>query len=239
MESELSDRIDPSLSGGDEGAGQKDHSAVWPPLEASGVTPGAVRRTKLYRSDYRKILRIAVAEAVAILLLIGVLYFIIETHHPEDRYFVRTEDGVQIEMQALLYPNVSSKALTSWSAQAATEVMTFGYNNYRRRLQEASRNFTKNGWLGFIKGLDQSKLIQTVEQNRQVLSAAPAGPPVLVSQGVYKGRYQWEVEVPLVITYQAGSALQPDFSLIKLVLVPVQEIEGSSGVAIEEWTKLQ
>ncbi|MCB1551217.1 MAG: type IVB secretion system apparatus protein IcmL/DotI [Alphaproteobacteria bacterium] len=204
-------------------------------LKIPTMSPAAMGRSAYYRAGYRRILRIAVFESMVIVSLVALLFFIVDVHRPENRYFATTEDGDMIEMTPLYVPNLSVKALTSWSAQAATEVMTFGFNDYRRRLQEASRNFTPTGWQSFIKALNESRIIETVEANQQLILSAPAGVPVLVSEGLVKGRYEWQVQVPLVITYQAQSKVSSERLLITLTLVAVHDVESSSGVGIERW----
>ncbi|MDD3020253.1 MAG: type IVB secretion system apparatus protein IcmL/DotI [Alphaproteobacteria bacterium] len=192
-------------------------------------------RNEFYRDGYRSILRIAVIEAIIILALIGAMYFIIEVHQPENRYFATTEDGRLIPATALSEPNLSVPALMSWSAQAATEVMTFGFNDYKRRLQEASRNFTRTGWASFTKALERSRIIEMVEANQQVVYSTPSSAPILVSEGEVNGVYQWEVDVPLVVTYQSGSNVRSDRLLVKLIIVRVPKLESPNGVAIEQW----
>lgn len=192
-------------------------------------------RNEFYRDGYRTLLRIAVIEAMIILALVGAMYFVIEVHQPENRYFATTEDGRLVPMVALSEPNLSVPALMSWSAQAATEVMTFGFNDYKRRLQQASRNFTRLGWVSFTSALEKSRIIEMVEANGQVVSAAPASAPILISEGVVNGRYQWMVQVPLVVTYQAGSSVRDDKMLVTLMLVRVPKLESPNGVGIEQW----
>ena len=192
-------------------------------------------RNEFYRDGYRTLLRIAVIEAMIILALVGAMYFVIDVHQPENRYFATTEDGRLVPMVALSEPNLSVPALMSWSAQAATEVMTFGFNDYKRRLQQASRNFTRLGWVSFTSALEKSRIIEMVEANGQVVSAAPASAPILISEGVVNGRYQWQVQVPLVVTYQAGSSVRDDRMLVTLLLVRVPKLESPNGVGIEQW----
>ncbi len=192
-------------------------------------------RNEFYRDGYRSLLRIAVIEAMIILALVGAMYFVIEVHQPENRYFATTEDGRLVPMVPLSEPNLSVPALMSWSAQAATEVMTFGFNDYKRRLQQASRNFTRLGWVSFTSALEKSRIIEMVETNQQVVSAAPASAPVLISEGLVNGRYQWQVQIPLVVTYQAGASVRSDKMLVTLLLVRVPKLESPNGVGIEQW----
>ncbi len=212
------------------------------PSDAAAETPPVVDglgtvvvRNEFYRDGYRTLLKIALLEAVVIIGLILVMIYIINTNKPENRYFATTNDGRLVPMVALNEPNLSTPALMSWTAQAATEVMTFGFHDYRRRLQEASRNFTRIGWASFTSALEKSRIMEMVEANQQVVTAAPRSAPVLVSEGVVDGRYQWQVEVPMVITYQAGSQTRADNLILTLLIVRVSKLESPNGVGIEQW----
>ena len=194
-----------------------------------------VIRNEFYRDGYRSLLRLSLLQGLIIIGLIGAMYFVIQVHQPENRYFATTEDGRLVPMVALSEPNLSTPALMSWVAQAATEVMTFGFNDYRRRLQEASRNFTRRGWESFTGALQRSRIIELVEANQQVLTAAPQGAPIVVSEGLVAGRYQWEVQLPMVLTYQAGARTRTDRLLVTIIIVRVPRLESSNGVGIEPW----
>lgn len=197
---------------------------------------GAVMiRNEFYRDGYRNLLRLAVLQSLIILGMVGAMYFVIQVHQPENRYFATTEDGRLVPMVALNQPNLSNPALMSWVAQAATEVMTFGFNDYRRRLQEASRNFTRPGWESFTGALERARIIESVESLQQVVTAAPEGAPILISEGMVGGRYQWVIELPLILSYQAGTKVKNDRLLVTLVVVRVPRLESPNGVGIEQW----
>jgi intracellular multiplication protein IcmL len=163
------------------------------------------------------------------------MYFVIAVHQPENRYFATTEDGRLVPMVALNEPNLSTPALMSWVAQASTEVMTFGFNDYRRRLQEASRNFTRRGWESFTQALQKSRIIEMVEANQQVITSAPQGAPILEWEGLAGGRYQWRIQLPLILTYQSGARTKSDNLLVTVVVVRVPRLESPNGVGIEQW----
>lgn len=192
-------------------------------------------RNEFYRDGYRSLLRIAIIQSLVILGLLGAMYFVINVHQPQDRYFATTEDGRLVPMIALSEPNLSAPALMSWVAQASTEVMTFGFNDYRRRLQEASRNFTRRGWESFTQALQKSRIVEMMESNQQVVTAAPQGAPILESEGLVAGRYQWVVQLPLVVTYQSGARTQTDSLMVTVVVVRVPRLESPNGVGIEQW----
>ncbi len=203
-------------------------------VEAGGLGT-VVIRNEFYRDGYRTLLKIALIEGVIIIGLILAMFYVVSTNKPQDRYFATTNDGRLVPMVSLNEPNLSTPALMSWTAQAATEVMTFGFHDYRRRLQEASRNFTRIGWASFTTALEKSRIMESVEQNQQVLTAAPTSAPVLISEGVVNGRYQWQVELPMVITYQAGALRRADNLVLTLLIVRVSKLESPNGVGIEQW----
>ena len=117
-------------------------SAPGKPVSGLGTV---VVRNEFYRDGYRSLLKLVILLSLIIGILVLAILGIINSRQPENRYFATTEDGRLIPMVALNQPNLSTPALLSWVAQAATEVMTFGFNDYRRRLQESSRNFTRTG----------------------------------------------------------------------------------------------
>lgn len=217
------------------------------PRDTSGAAPGeeqppalgnlgaVVVRNEFYRDGYRTMLRVMLLLVLVIVAQIAVMVYIVKTNKMEYRYFATTEDGRLIPMAPLSEPNLSSPALMSWVAQAATEVMTFGFNDYRRRLQESSRNFTRKGWESFSSALQRARIIETVEASQQVITAAPTGAPVIQSEGLVRGRYQWVVQLPMSLTYQAGAKTRTDNLLVTLVIVRVPRLESPNGVGIEQW----
>ena len=215
-------------------AAAKTEAPVDAPEDTSGLGKVVVRN-EFYRDGYRSLLRLSLLQGVVILALLGAMYFVIQIHQPENRYFATTEDGRLVPMVPLNEPNLSQPALMSWVAQAATEVMTFGFNDYRRRLQESSRNFTRRGWESFTGALQRSRIIEMVEARQQVVTAAPQGAPIVVSEGLVAGRYQWEVQLPLVLTYQAGAQTRTDKLLVTIIIVRVPRLESPNGVGIEQW----
>ena len=223
-----------TTTGPKRGNPNKETTATAQSADTSGLGK-VILRNEFYRDSYRLALRVALLEAFIIVGLIGAMFFVIKVHQPENRYFATTEDGRLIPMVSLTEPNLSNPALMSWVAQAATEVMTFGFNDYRRRLQEASRNFTRRGWESFTQALQAARIIESIEANSQVMSAAPRGAPVLQSEGVVNGQYQWVVQIPMVLSFQSGSQSRNANWIVTIVVVRVPRLESPNGVGIAQW----
>jgi intracellular multiplication protein IcmL len=117
--------------------------------------------------------------------------------------------------------------------------MTFGFHDYRRRLQESSRHFTRRGWSSFTKALQDSGMLETVTENRQVITAIPRSAPTILAEGLMpNGVYRWEVEMPIQITYELGASKSTDAMNLRLVIVRLPKLESASGVGIEQWFAL-
>jgi intracellular multiplication protein IcmL len=194
-----------------------------------------VLRNEYYRDGYRLALRVAVVQSFIIVGLIAAMFYVIHVHQPENRYFATTEDGRLIPMVSLERPNLSNPALMSWVAQAATEIMTFGFNDYRRRLQESSRYFTRRGWESFTNALEGARFIESITANAQVVTAAPRGAPVLIQESEVNGQYQWIVQIPMVLSFQSGSKTRADNYIVTLTVVRVPRLESPNGVGIAQW----
>jgi|TARA_R110002126_G_scaffold13118_7_gene57173 intracellular multiplication protein IcmL len=218
----------PAPAAGDAGADQD----IRPYEKGVGAV---VIRNEYYRDGYRTLQKVVLFLVVSIIMLIGAMYYVISVHQPQDRYFATTVDGRLVPMVSLSQPNLSNPALMSWVAQAATEVLTFGFHDYRRRLQESSRNFTRTGWESFTTALERSSILEMVQNNRQVVTAAPRAAPVLLWEGLENGRYSWRIEIPLIVTYQSGSQRKTDSLRVTLTVVRVPKLESPNGVGIEQW----
>jgi intracellular multiplication protein IcmL len=114
--------------------------------------------------------------------------------------------------------------------------MTFGFHDYQRRLQDASRHFTRRGWGTFTQALQESGLIETVTENRNVITGTPSAAPTVLSEGLTpQGFYRWEVQMPMLITYEFGSSRQRQTMNVRLVIVRVPKLQSANGVGIEQW----
>jgi intracellular multiplication protein IcmL len=118
--------------------------------------------------------------------------------------------------------------------------MTFGFNDYRKRLQTSSRFFTRGGWATFNDALTKSNMLELVTANQQVVTAVPREAPVVIKEGpvdndIAHNDYQWVVQLPLNVTYLVGAKEENRPQLITMVIVRVSTLETPDGIAIDQW----
>ncbi len=194
-----------------------------------------VVRNRFYRDGFRNMMRIAIVEAVIIIALVLTFVSYMYVTQPKDHYFATTADGRIMKLVPLNLPNMSTSALMSWVVQSSTEVMTFGYHDYQRRLQQSSRHFTRYGWETFTNALQRSRIVESVEALRQVVTAKPRSAPILVQEGVFNGKYRWVVDLPLEVSYKAAASGRTDNLMVRMVIDRVMSLENPNGVGIEQW----
>ena len=185
-----------------------------------------VLRNEFYRDGYRNLLQLTLALGLVIIGLIGCMFFVVKIHQPENIYFATTEDGRLVPMVPLRQPNLSTPA-DVWVAQSATKVMTFGFNDFRRRLRSAptcrsAGNFTSALKIG---------IIEMVEANQQVVTAAPQGAPILQSEGLSNDRYQW-IATAYGRHLSSGGKNTLRQSSIALVIVRVPRLESRTVLVL-------
>lgn len=164
-----------------------------PEADTSGLG-SVIVRNEFYRDGYRSLLRLALLQGLASLGLLGAMYFVIQVHQPENRYFATTEDGRLVPMVPLNEPNLSTPALMSWVAQAATEVMTFGFNDYRRRLQNHRETLRAAAGKALLALYSVHALLRWLRRISRSLPPRHKGRRLLfpkeLSPGAINGRYR-------------------------------------------------
>lgn len=213
----------------DQGSGTSNVRAVQRGLGA------VVIRNEFYRDGYRVLQSIAVMQAIIICVLIFIMLYVVHIHQPENRYFATTEDGRLVPMVPLNEPNLSTPAITSWAAQAATEAMTFASHDYRRRMQDSSRNFTRKGYQEFLTALTEVGIFNSLQTGVMIVTAAPAAAPVVIQEGTVRGRYQWTIRMVLAVTYRVNNTVRSEQNIVDLLIVRTPQLESPSGIGIEQW----
>ena len=210
----------------------------------SGVSDSASKinhvsvKYEFYRDGYRAIRTVALMQSIFILLFVIAVMYFLNVYKSERIYFATTNSGKLIPLVALDNPNLTNPALMSWVSQVVTEVLTFGFNDYRQRLNEASRHFTRVGWESFASALERAEFMEKIENKQMIVTSIPAGAPVVVSEGLVNGRYQWEVNIPMNITFQAGNKKEPKRSNLTITIVRVPYLENPNGIGIERWKQM-
>ena len=193
-----------------------------------------INRNAFYRDNYR---RVVIALLIMIFInlgLVGAVFYLI-THRPTPQYFATTASGRILPLYPLDQPMMSQAEILQWASVAATLVFNFDFVHWRSQLQEASEYFTPDGWQAFEQVLKSSNNLQTVLDKKLTVNAVATGAPVVQTSGVINGRCSWNVQIPLLITYQSASVNFQQPVLVNMLIIRIPVVNNPKGIAIAQF----
>jgi len=116
-----------------------------------------------------------------------------------------------------------------------TSLYTYDFVNYQKTFQSNQQYFTPDGWKAFLNQIQQSRNLQTVQDKKLVVRAAPSGAPVITNSGVLDGHYSWRIQVPIVVTYTSLSQQFNENLLITLTVQRMSTLDSKYGVGIVQF----
>lgn len=191
-------------------------------------------RYEFYRDGYRMYQKALLGSIAANVIFVGVLGWVF-THPPQPVYFATTESGSIIPLVPVNEPLVSDAALLSWVTETVTRAHTYDYANWRQQLQDVSDSFTPAGWSNFQKALVESGNLKAIERKQLVLTAVPSGAPVITARGVLNGSYSWQIEVPILVSYQSSSETLNTPLMVKVLVQRVPTSDSTKGIGIAQF----
>ena len=193
--------------------------------------------SELINKSNLTIVKLSMILIVLCLVLFGIaVYERIE--RPSPLYFeafYNDETGVTNikRMQALSYPNLTTESVLRWAAEAATASYTFDFYNYNQVLKEIRPFFTKDGYQNFVSALKSAGLLNRVIEKKLIVSSVVTGTPVVKREGkIVSGIYAWQVEFPMLLTFQSQSETTSRKVIVTLLIAQVPTIESVKGIGI-------
>jgi intracellular multiplication protein IcmL len=197
--------------------------------------PAVQGKNDNYRDGFYAMVRVVNIQVVIILALVVAFGFFLSTREKTDRYFAETAEGRKMQMAGLHLPNMGRAAMSSWAASAASQIMTFGFNDIDQQFALSRNNFTREGWESFRKAMGASGVVESMMETQQILTSVPESPPTLTREGLINGKYSWSFDVPLLMTFRAGGVNVSRSKVVHLVIETIPTRENPNGVGISEW----
>lgn len=190
-----------------------------------------------YRDGFYNLLWVIKVLAIGIFVMMAVLFYYITSVLPQDRYSALTgvNGDTVVPMVGLRQPNITQEALMLWAVQAASDVMTFGFNDIDKRFTQSRTYFTEDGWASFSEALGKSILLKALMESQQIVAAIPSAPPEMIFEGLFKGHYTWIVDVPLLMTIRAGAASKRDRNTVRIHIIRMPTQNNPMGIGINTW----
>lgn len=205
---------------------------------ARGKQPDSVAdddQETVYRDGYKALTRLIWLLTFVMVAGGGFLAYYLDTYIRQDRYIAVTESGQTMQMTGLLEPNINTEFLAQWAALAASDVMTFGFNDIDARFAVSRKYFTAEGWDSFREAMAKSGFLRDITTYQQIVTAIPTTPPIEKMSGMDAGKFTWVMEVPLAVTIRAGGQVARRSARVTMYIVRVPTSENPTGIGIRLW----
>lgn len=132
-----------------------------------------------------------------------------------DRVRVNPATGVIVGMPspvrtyAQLEPEGEDALVKYWAYLAVLDMFDYDYIHYRNEIQNASQYFTPNGFNRFKAALISSRNLETVKLRSAIVVPEITGPVKILGTKMVRGRYAWDMEIPLKLTYESTATSTP------------------------------
>lgn len=188
---------------------------------------------EIYCFDMLKKMRRVLVMAITASVIAMVIAFLAWTTRPRAQYLV-IQDGKILQDKPITQAINNSDQVATWTSNQLQEIFTFDFVHYRDQIESHKMSFTHEGWIAFLKALKDSKLPQSVKEERQVVSSIPTSAPRVMAEGVFNGRYAWKIEQDFLLTFYTGNVSQTQNIKMNVLVVRVPTYENPSGVGIQQ-----
>ncbi|MFO1258831.1 MAG: type IVB secretion system apparatus protein IcmL/DotI [Gammaproteobacteria bacterium] len=197
-----------------------------------------VFRNNFYRDNFRRVMLFAIILVLVIIAQIGFIFFLHATRTMPS-YYATTHDGKQIRLVPLDEPNLTTDALLNWVKSAAVASYSFDFVNWSESLANVKSYYTPDGYQNFMKALQSSGSLEGVRSKKLVVSAVQTGTPVILKEGPINKRYSWQVQLPMLISYQSASEVIKQDINMTMLITRVPTLESEKGIGIAQLTVIE
>ncbi len=194
----------------------------------------AARQFSFHRDMHHGWRRIAIWLAVSQTLTAGAFTAWLTFHATAYVTVAATPDGRIIPLVSLDEPVMTDASLRNWTVSAVTEAFTLGHHDWRMRLADIRESFTDRGYESFLQSLEESRFLLRLRRDYQVASAVAQGAPVVTDVRRHGGRLVWAVEMPILVSFSAGSSVRNERLLARALVTRVSRSERAAGIGIDQ-----
>lgn len=202
---------------------------------SADVLAGIYHRNEFYRTGYRTLLKVVLAQGIIIITLVALAIAAWTWQQPKDRFFATTTDGRLIQLHPVGEKHMESTAVADWVETKAEEIFTFGHHDYKQRINGAHTFFTPGGFKEFLDALRESRIVEAMENGEQVVWTR-AGRARVDAEGIAStGQYAWRIVLPARVTFETPTRTSPQRWNLTATVVRVSNLKSTDGLAISQW----
>ncbi len=135
-------------------------------------------------------------------------------------------------------PFYNERFVKSWARRMGLAAMSLTFVTYEDTLDRSKKSFTKAGYARFVSGLEETGMLQMIEEAQVSISVAMRGQPDIIDKGVVDGRYRWVIEIPIMLFMRNMKTQVRDYYMLRMVIVRSNELHLPQAIAIDEWATI-
>lgn len=189
---------------------------------------------QLYRGHYRVALGGVILMSIVTIILTGILVSL-TFFTPQPKYFATTTTGVEVPLHSLSEPVITKPYLLQWASLATRKAYNLSFDSYQKQINAVKPFFTPNGFAKLKEALKKSGLLDEVINKKLVMSAVVDGDPVIVKEYKLHGAHTWEVQLPLLVSFESASENRKIHTVVGLRIQRVPVLSAEKGIQISDF----
>jgi len=184
-----------------------------------------------YRRTYSSLMMAVIISMIVVIVMVAVLFYQI-LHRPLPQFTAQAPDNNKMTLTAFDEPNFLPATLLKWAKKAVVAAYTFDFVNYNQQILLAAPYFTEAGWKSYKDAV--AGILQDIAQKKLFVNGVVSGAPVISNEGYLSSGYTWRIQLPFLVTYQAGEGnSQQNYTVIITVIKIPTNIEPM-GIGIDQ-----
>lgn len=186
-----------------------------------------------YKDQYRRSLFVALI-ALSLLAVSMSMNIILVLKETPPKYFSATPDLRLVEMTPLDQPLVSQGGLLNWASEVVTSTFSLDFLHWRNQLMTSKQNFFDDSFDGVLANMQSSGILTLIKDQRLNLKTVLESAPVITAEGILSGAKSWQIEFPIILSYESSNGVENTQHLIADVLIQrVSTTEHPRGLKVK------
>lgn len=139
------------------------------------------------------------------------------------------------EAISLEEPKLTSEEIITWAHRTIPTLLQFDAQTFRTVLPVQKSHFTPTGWCGFMKAINDARVIDLVEARNLSLHFVLNDKLAIVKSGRESGVYSWDLEASSSLVFEGDNAPMPIQGTLHLQIRRVSSKNGSEPIGIERF----
>lgn len=172
---------------------------------------------------------------LAVVILVGMLWllvFIQFTARPNPMVFSLNSKSQIITPVPLDMEGIEKPALLNWVNDLLFASFSYNYSNIDRQPAKVADYLSENAMKSYINLLKTDDDLNAVTELKYVVSVQPKKTPEIITSRAFRGRYAWQIKIPIVITLSNALMKTTQESVIEYLVLRVPETESPLGIKV-------